>query len=125
MFVRAAALVLVLALAATLPVPLSACAMLMAPAECAPAPHCLGMDVEPSAPAAELVAAMPCCQTAAAQPQAPGAIKKDAAPEVTFVRLTADTDLAVPAGPAFGIQADSSRKVSPPERQALLCVFLI
>ena len=126
MRVRGIALLLALALGAMAPAPLSACAMLAGlPGDCQPKPHCEGMVEEQPAARLEARCDMSCCQvTSAPLPQASGTVKKASTPEAG-VTLDMPEPLLLPATPFVRAEASPPREISPPERQALLCVFLI
>jgi len=113
------------------PAPLSACAMLAdAVADCAPVPpasahggdECDRMAMpQPSGDEMEAGLAS-CCQAKAPLPQAAKSTTTVVAPDFTAQDLPGEFVATV--RPALDSPA-SSLPVSPPERQSLLCVFLI
>lgn len=135
MHLRMAVLVLALAVATATPVPLSACLVPMAaPEECQAVPHCdpsagglrvnqMAMD-EPAV-AVEASLDTSCCHWSTTPAQEPATVKKVSAPDAEFIGLTLSTAVALPVQPEHSLPADWPLNVSPPERQALLCVFLI
>jgi len=126
MRLRMAALVLALAVATATPVPLSACAMpKAAPEECHAVPHCEQMAMDEPAAAVEATIDTSCCHWSTTPAQEPATVKKVVAPDTEFVGVTFSTAVALPVQPEHSLPADSPLKVLPPERQALLCVFLI
>jgi hypothetical protein len=96
-----------------------------APEECHTVPHCEQMAMDEPAAAVEATMDTSCCQWSTTPAQEPATVKKVVAPEAEFIGVTFSTAVALPVQPEHSLAADSPLKVLPPERQALLCVFLI
>ena len=131
--------ILGLSLASLSPVPLSACAMLMSlPADCAPAPaepmpashceHAVSPEAQMEQNQAKLQAnasELPCCQVTAAPVPDTGAGmgKTEVAPTPAVLEDALQaTSVRVFERTATQAERDFS---SPPDRQPLLCTFLI
>lgn len=129
---------LCLSLAGLAPVPLSACAMLMAsPADCSPAPAKAAPAVSHCEQAATAEGAnqdtfqadaskLPCCELRAAPaPDASAGISK-----VNVAPASASLEDGPQAVPSQALdrtiaQTEFEQFTSPPDRQPLLCTFLI
>lgn len=118
---------LCLSLAALAPLPLSACAMLAAlPAECALSnaqSHCEQMGMTATAARLEAQPNLSCCRVTPAP--LPEVQNKASVPDAGTSPVRADVLVYGPIFPADLAATDLSPRISPPDLQALLCVFLI
>ena len=126
MLKRALSLFLVLGLFFLAPTPLSLCAMLAnLPGDCiqpSAQPECAQMDMAQPPGALKAPDDLSCCQVSEApMPQAPG---KVVAPQASVETLH-PAHLVVLSQPDRLAHLELSPVVSPPDRQQLLCVFLI
>ena len=108
------------------PTPLSLCAIFAGlPGDCAQSPHrpeCEQMGMAQAAVELEAESNQSCCQVSQAPvPEAPG---KVVAPQTSVKTLRPDHLVALPQ-PDRLAHLELPPVVSPPDRQQLLCVFLI
>ena len=117
---------LVLGLMVLAPAPVSFCAMLAnLPGDCAPSTpksECEQMGM--AQPTVELKAAsnLSCCQVSKAP--LPDASSKVVAPDAR-AELLFTQHVVLPPQPRLSLHQQSPQSLSPPDRQQLLCVFLI
>ena len=124
MFRRVLHCVIVFGLVAVAPLPVSACALLAGlPADCQPQPHCEQMDAAAPLTSIESAPGQSCCQLSGAP--IPQAQTKVSTPDFAE-NLPSDVQpVLFSHGSEVFFPATHSDDVSPPDRQPLLCVFLI
>ena len=123
---RILSLSILLGLLILAPTPLSICAMLAdLPGECTQPsvqPDCEQMEMVQPSVAMKAGGDLSCCQVSEApMPQAPGNV---IAPQASVETLRSDRLVAL-SQPDRLAHSELSPAVSPPDRQQLLCVFLI
>ena len=123
---RTLSLSILLGLLILAPTPLSICAMLAdLPGECtqpSAQPDCEQMEMVQPSVAMKVGGDLLCCQVSEApMPQAPGNV---IAPQASVETLRSDRLVAL-SQPDRLAHSELSPAVSPPDRQQLLCVFLI
>ncbi len=121
---RNVALALCLSLVALASLPVSPCSMLAGlPAQCRPRPHCLETGKQEPLTSIEAPVELSCCQLS--ETPVPQAQDKPAAPQIT-ANVARDPQVsAADTRPARAHDLNAFESASPPDRQPVLCVFLI